>query len=265
MHTAGRQLTNSGQLTKAEALAEIFHRLRDLRVVFPDDYLVIDTETSGANVAKDFITQVGWCVVKDRRSVTHGDIVLDWTKSDGVNQQWLGERMATTKQALANRGGQQHTDMRRMADEGLPPVEVLYQYWEMIDGVRTSGGYLLAHGGYHFDVPILRQHFREFLSLDLDPASIRLIDSGLMEKAAQAGMLPWPNDTLAGYFERVADARLRGVYWSLDRHCVGAYGLVEKYQLDMSAAHGAGFDCLCAHLVFEEQRRIVDVAPVQHR
>jgi hypothetical protein len=81
-----------------------------------------------------------------------------------------------------------------------------------------------------------------------------MIDTGLFEKALQLDMMLRDNETLESFYKRVIDEFGKGIYWSLDRHCVPKYHLVAKHNLDMQSAHTAGFDCKVTHLLMEEYR-----------
>jgi hypothetical protein len=67
-------------------------------------------------------------------------------------------------------------------------------------------------------------------------------------------MRPRPTDTLRGYFTRVQQTRLNGIYSNLDDHCYRKYDFAGK-GVDKSKMHGAEMDAYCVHLLLEEYRK----------
>lgn len=235
---------------------------------FPNNYLVIDTETTGVDFKDDLIWQVGHCLVKDGTVADRGNFLLDWTTHPAIDQAWLRQRLIDTKQAVEYTrdghptGKTYHINYDRMAAEGVAPEPVLQQYLEWFKEIRESRLFFIAHNGYHFDANMLESHFRRFLK---DPWAFNdweMFDTGMVEKAAQSSLVPWAGETVRDFSRRAYAQWLRGIRWALDTHCVPKYDLVAKYGLDMSAAHDAGFDAYVTHLLFSTWREGLAPQPV---
>jgi DNA polymerase III epsilon subunit-like protein len=223
---------------------------------FPDDYLVLDTETTGLSSDEDLIVQVGYCRVAGRSVVENGAQVLDWTSYPGVDQSWLSARLDDTRARLGARGvdGWDYPWSRERLAHGASPLVVLSDLFGRLAALCQEGGVLVAHNGYGFDVPMIEAHFRRFLFLPWQHCG-GLWDTGLMEKALQLNLRPRDGETLAA-FNRRARAVRGSVRWSLSDHAAPKYGLMEKHGLDTSLCHTADFDALLAMHLLEEFRDI---------
>jgi DNA polymerase III epsilon subunit-like protein len=227
-----------------------------------DDYLVIDTETTGVNFEHDLIWQVGHCLVKGRQPVNRGGALLDWARHPLIDQGWLKQRLLDTKRMVEfDRDGKPtgktyHISYERMADEGVEPEPVLSEYLKWLRQGHEEKMFFVAHNGYRFDARMLQEHFNRFLREPWGFDDWELFDTGMVEKASQAMMGPWPTDTMRSFARRVDSQRLRGIRWNLDQHCVPRYRLAEKHGLDMTAAHDASFDSYLCHLLFEHWRAL---------
>lgn len=221
---------------------------------FPNDYMVIDTETTGVVSGTDLITQLGCVLVLDGEP-SETSTVLNWTRHPAINQQWLRERLLATKQQVEQdrdgrpTGKTYHTTYESL-QQGEDPATALREYCELIERARTDGLFVVAHNGT-FDLRFLQHHFDRFVGAKFDLGDYDMFDTGVCVKAAQASMAPWKEDTPRSFAARVASARLKGVFWSLDGFCMKHFGLVEKHGLDTAKAHTAGFDCTVTHLLFQ--------------
>jgi len=232
---------------------------------FPDDYLVIDIETSGVNFDTDLILGLGYSLVIARKEVDRGNFVLDWTRHPDVDQQWLIRRMAETKQNVEFSGGQPtgkiyHFSYDRLRNEGSDPIEVLREYLNLLHDISNNKQFFVAHNGYHFDACVLSEHFDTFLKQQFNFDDYELLDTGMIEKGSRASMIPWEGDSVRSWSERVYRQRMKGVSWALDKHCIPYYGIDKKYNIDLTKAHDAGFDCWMTHLLLEHWRDLVEAA-----
>lgn len=217
---------------------------------YPENYTVFDCETSGTSPSRDLITQVGYCLVESRRVVASGSLMLDWTRTKNIEQDWLRERMATMKFEMEKKGSACHITYDRLAQEGADPLTVLAELNEMLTNTRESGRAFLAHNGWGFDVPFVHAHFmRHKLPFRFGPDDV--YDTGAMEKANQLYAMPREHESQKDFCTRIRGRVIKGVYWALDRHCIPKYGLMEKHGLETAQAHDAGFDCLATHHLFE--------------
>lgn len=254
-------------------LKELFARLRQVFGSVPDDYLVIDVETSGLS-STDFILQIGHCVVKDRRVVNRDSFFLNWasrpdlilrhygeTNSEATNEdavRWLSDRVTATGEQIRNHGRQFHTPWERVVNEGVDPEHTLRDYIKWFHEVNNDHRFLLMHNGYHFDCKMFDGQVRSCLDDHQTLLPVfrddNIFDTGALLKAAQLPMFPEANDTLESFCRRVCNVRRKGVRWSLNEYAVPLFGLSAKHKLSSELAHDAGFDAYVCHLLFEELR-----------
>lgn len=244
---------------------------------FPNDYIVIDVETTGVKFYKgdmpdffpssDLITQLGCCIVKDSKAVCQSAVVLDWTQLSTIDQNVLKERLAFTKQAVEFRDGQPTGKHYHMSydklKEGRNPIEALKLFKQNVfDVARAEGMFFVAHNGYHFDARMIENHYWHWLEEHIGFGPNEIFDTGMVEKGSQSNSSPWMGDTVKDWSYRTYKVRLKDVKWSLDRACVARYRLSDRHYLPVNLegrldeAHDAGFDCLVNHLLFEEYKEI---------
>jgi DNA polymerase III epsilon subunit-like protein len=236
----------------------LFNRMQSRFVNFPSDYLVIDTETTGVEIKKDLITQVGHCYVRDGKPIDQGAFVLDWTRHPQIDQKWLAQRLEACKRHVEidkyngqPSGRTYHMSYARMRDEGSDPEAILREYCSWFKDVRQQRLFFVAHNGYHFDCQLFAEHFSTFVKESFHFDDYEVFDTGMVEKAAQASVGIWPEETPKAYSRRVYSMWLRGVKWNLDKACVPKYGLDKDHNLHMDEAHDAGYDSYVTHLLFE--------------
>jgi DNA polymerase III epsilon subunit-like protein len=238
-----------------------FRTMRERYMCFPDDYVVFDVETTGLTPGDDLITQVGFCLVQDRNVEENGSSLLDWTRCEGVDQDWLRWRLAETKRQMEAKGKQNHMTYERLRDEGEDPLAVLKEYATLFGDAKDGGYYYLGHNALNFDIPFFQAHFTRWgPQFNFDSALV--VDTGLMEKAAQLNFYPWPGESLVDFYARVYNWKKKGVFWSLDRNCVPKYKLDLIHGLDMTKAHDAGFDCILTHHLFEHYRELAELGGI---
>lgn len=235
---------------------------------FPKDYLVLDTETTGTDFRKDLIGQLGYCLVQDGRLISRGALLLDWTRHAAIDPRWLRTRLEicrvnveTTKEGTPT-GKTYHLSMEKMAQDGAAPDDVLSEFLAWLRQLRQDNYFFVAHNGYFFDGTMLSTHFDRFLKESWEFDDYELYDTGMTEKAAQAGAMPKEDDTPKQFARMVAGMRLKGVRWSLDQHCVPKYGLDKVATFDATQAHDASHDCWMTHLLFEKYKVIAERADV---
>ena len=244
-------MTKSVDSSKQRALLEkVISRHRDF-------YLVIDCETTGPARDWDLVYELGYCLMDRGECVTEGEILLNWADHPDVNENWLRDRMAAVAERMKQNGGTFSGSIERMRQEGIKPELGLRKYLQLLRQVRKSNGYFVGHNAWAFDVKFLQNQLREYLGSMFTFRDDEVMDTGAIEKGAMLGQMPKPDDTPKSYFSRVCATRAAGVKWSID-HCVKKYGLAERYGLDMSMAHRAGFDAAVTAILFEEFRAGAD-------
>lgn len=222
---------------------------------FPDDYLVIDTETTGLQHSSDFIVQIGWCEVRNRRVADNDGVVLDWLERGSAltDRQDFLKRLDRTRYYMESRGNRYPWTPAVIAN-GTCPLEALADLLVRLQDNSTP--MIVTHNGWSFDVPMLESHFRRFLGQEYSFADDRMVDTGAIEKGSQIGITPYPGESFRTYTGRVMSKRTH-TKWSLANHCVPKYNLDTRNKLDMNNAHTAPFDCLTTHLLLETYRSLL--------
>lgn len=231
---------------------------RLIREGLPEDYLVWDIETTGFNGAVDLTTQIGWAIVRNRQLVNQESLLLDWTTMPGIDQQWLRDRLAALCETFRERGSTYHATYDKLAG-GQPPLACLQILDTVLTEAEQAGDWIVGHNVACFDTRLTDGQRARFLGLPprtWNPD--RIFDTGLFVKAAQASLELRPGEALGDWWRRVAGTRVR-VKWALDTYCIPAFGLAEKYGLDLQSCHDAGYDCYVIHCLVEELRKIGNV------
>lgn len=231
----------------------------------PENYFVFDFETTGLKLDTDLILQIGYCHVENKQVVANEAFVLDWTSCSDVDQNWLIDRIKSTKKYIETdrvtnqpTGRKYQFSITRLQEEGLPPKIVLAAFQDMIISYATSNVALTGYNIWKFDTKMWESHSKKFLGAEykFNPAS--LLDLGLMEKASQLNLTPKPTETIEEFYRRAANAFGKNVGWSLERDIIPKYRLDKRYGLDVSKAHNADFDCQATHCLMETYRGITN-------
>lgn len=218
----------------------------------PDKYLVIDLETTGF-ASFDYVTQFGYLLAEDGQIVENAAQYIRVTDDPNCNPDWLAARLETTRQACESKGAQYHTTMADI-ERGQSPQAVWSTVWDLLDSALSSGYLTLGYNGLRFDVPRVLAAFTRYLGPhNFDWAPDEFFDVGAMVKGVQLGDdgLPREHETLHDWALRVIHTSCPGLRWGLSSYAIDAYGLVERYALNMSKAHTADFDCLLVYYLFE--------------
>ncbi len=219
-------------------------------------YLVFDTETTGLDTDKDLILQFGHCNVVHGVANPQYDVMLNWTIHPDVDQEWLRNRLTETRERQESKGKTYKFTYENLARDGVDPVEVLKTYHNLFSMHQWDGGTFLTHNGAHYDSKIVASHFRRFLNEPFTFWPERIIDTGMIEKAAQLNLCLQEGESTREFHRRIHKAYSKGIRWSLSEYCIPNYGLQEKYGIDVNNAHNAGFDAFATHALFEEYRRL---------
>lgn len=236
---------------------------RRFKAGLPSNYCCWDLETTGFKRDDDLILEIGHCIVHNREPANRMATLLDWTRSDHVDQTWLRDQLAYVKEKVerdedGNPSGKHfHITYDRLRDEGVPPEDALEFYFDLFTRIHDGGGFFVGQNSYGFDAEFFACQTDEFLGerFVFEPDS--MIDVGALEKSTQLGMIVFDDETLKDYFRRVAHYSRKGVKWNIE-HCAAKYNLAELYDLDLSKLHGAGEDSYICHLIYEEIRGLIE-------
>lgn len=213
----------------------------------PDSYMVIDLETSGLNYGQKpdepirTIAQFGCAHVRDRRLV---DV-------DGF---YIWQPPGTMTKGA--------TDCNRITDEllgekGIPPDKCYPAIMQLLASAYDEGLMFVGHNLVGFDAKLLRADLQQRGYTYQIPGE-RMLDTGLLYKAAQMRSAPTSGETLFQYLTRISDTRSK-VRWKLEL-AVKSLELDKRFGLNMEEAHDAKFDCEMTYYLLEELRRLAGLA-----
>ncbi len=239
--------------------AEVLEQLSQ-QFEFPDTYLVLDVETTGFSKARDLIIDAGWAVVRDNRIVNKSSLLLDWSRVSNVDHQFIQSQLRRQADDYAKIGRPHYYSWERLCAEGSHPLEVIHAYTQLIyEHIQHSNSMIVGHGLWRFDREMIDSHTQRFLQGYLLPWQMHsILDTGLLEKAAQTGRAPYTTETLDEWLRRTNNAFSK-VKWNLGSHCVPKYKLVERYNVDMRLMHTAGFDCVLIHHLLDTYRQLTEI------
>jgi DNA polymerase III epsilon subunit-like protein len=224
---------------------------------YPGDYFVFDLETTGVNPHQDLIVEVGWAVVRRRQVVNWDGLLLDWTRCRGVDQDWLRESLARLAQIYAEKGRTWHIPYERLAAEGVDPGEGLSVMLQLLSDSLLAGEWIVGHNARNFDRRMIDAHAERFFNTTLPWECALIFDTGIIEKAAQLGSAQREGESHDRWLGRISNTRT-SIQWNLDGHCAQKYHLAERFNLDVSQAHRAGYDCLLTYCLMETYRAIAE-------
>lgn len=237
--------------------------LRDFASYFPlpDDYLVIDIETSGFSSDKDVIIEAGWAVVRARKVVHYTGLLLDWSKVPGVDTGRIQSQLAQQATAYQQKGRPHYFPWERLQAEGEDPREVLQAYMTLLrDYMQRPYPALVGHGAWRFDRQFIDKSLQRYLPDAYVPwVPNCVLDTGLIEKSLYLGTYPWAGDTLDLWSDRTNRAYLRQK-WNLPEHCEQKYKLSSRTGLDPALSHTAGADCVMTHALLETYREMLEAS-----
>jgi DNA polymerase III epsilon subunit-like protein len=220
----------------------------------PEDYLVVDVETSGLSTEYDVVVQLGWLRAVGGREVERGAIVLDWSQVlDGHDLRQLERRLGETAAKMSAAGKGRGWTLDRLRAEGLHPARAV----DKLAGFLGRRPVLVGHNPWRFDLPLLDKLAARLRGLPLGVPPNQCIDTAAMVKAAQSGCTPRPGETYRDYAARANAAGGNKYLSSLDRFCVGRFRLASRHGVDVAKTHDAAYDCWVCHLVYEDLRQLV--------
>jgi hypothetical protein len=226
---------------------------------FPNRYITLDIETSGFKKEEDLLCEFGFCTVDNREAEYFETYLLNWADHDMIDEDWLRKKLQNVRYHMGKQGRTFHIDIPLMRKKGMPPEEGLEILGEKLQAIRKDLGIFIGHNIIGFDAERIQIALKEWIGLEFEFHESEMLDTALIEKASQVGMVPFDDESVSAYWHRVRYASWPGVKFNLDDHVVKKYNLVELYDLDMSNAHQAGFDAMLAHLFIEELREIAKV------
>lgn len=220
-------------------------------IVMPPTYLVLDLETTNPDPASGQIWQIGFYPVIDSRpSYDRGTSIYVkqprtvLAKAD-FEIEHRAQRSGTTTDAA------RQAFIAEVESRGVEPQQALTVAAALIDTFIRSRHYLVGQNFVKFDIPMFNysclQHGVGAVSF---PKS-QLIDIGMLIKSGLTRRRALSYEAPRDFYYRVSEERSR-CRWSLERAVVPHFKLVEKYGVDISQAHDAGYDCWITAVALQE-------------
>ena len=210
-------------------------------------YLVFDLETSGFTNSKNpngqpaCTVQFGWAVVHDGKIMDNSSLLVK--QPPGTMQAGASAVNHITDKIL----------LSGMAPEIFYPCMI-----RLFQTFREEKCLFVGYNNLAFDVKFLNtdlaNHGHSFRLEDAEE-----IDVGMLYKAKEMGVHMYPGEGVLSFFRRISGMRSH-VKWNLAL-AVKNLGLADKYQLDLTRAHDAGYDAYVTFLLFEELRKLAEGTP----
>ena len=164
-----------------------------------NDYIVLDTETSGLDVFRDKIVELSWLKVVDGEVSAHRSYVVN-----------PGEV------SIPENVTQIHGITTEMAEQGTPIREVLTELFMEIGDLPIVG-----HNIINFDWPLITYPVMRDDPAAPNPMSLmpRLIDTMALYKSTLMGVLQQHGQTHLTFARHVIDARIKGLRFNLKVAC----------------------------------------------
>jgi len=230
-------------------------------LTLPGNYMVIDLETTGLVKGTHKIWQVGMYVVEagipryDRgKNIWVATDVADLRAADfEINRRANLLREVPSDRPLRDGvyAQMEAEFINEVTTQGVPLDTVLHAVKDVITACVDAQWPIVGQNSCRFDIPFLEWTYQQ-AGIDFQFPQTMIIDVGILIKAARLGRRIAPHETPKKFYFRVAAERARGVYYALERYCLGRYSLAEKYGVDIAQAHNAGFDTWLTHLVMKE-------------
>lgn len=230
--------------------------------IFPNTYLCIDTEYTGGNEREDLIVEIGHVMVQDGHVIDRMNVVLDWSTHEEVPSAFVRYKLDDIRSKM---GDDWRVTWEVMREEGISPVKAFRFYDRLFRTWHARDLPYVAHNGRKAEERMLRGNFNRFINKPFFMQDNQLWDTGALFKATRLfestdsfqsshrwKSMPDSSDSLRSYFERVINARIRGLHWNL-RHCLEYYDLMDKLE-DTHRFHQADYDAFCSHLLMQEYR-----------
>lgn len=203
-----------------------------LKDCFPNDYIVLDTETSGLKPETDRILELAVLKVKDRKPVGGP---LTWMLNPT-----FPKRTFEVPEKITEITGITTVEI---ATKGMKPRGVLADVLEVV-----GNSLIYAHNGIRFDRRFINAEFKR---ANIGPfQDVQYRDSAAIFKAWRLGVLNWlDHSTFFDFANKILEHRAYGVFFNLKFCC-------ETLAIDVTdlEAHRAGADVVMTYRVIEALR-----------
>lgn len=228
---------------------------------FPDDYTVVDIETSGFSRDKDLIIAWGFGHIRGRKAQGYQEAVLDWTRHPQIDQVRLRRQLERIADEFRQKGRVWYYPIERLRAEGVDPIPALHRLVSLLYTALVGREKLVGHNAYGFDFPFIESASNRFLNgYELPWLTDSVYDTSLVEKSLLMQRPPWAGESLDEWQKRMKNGNVKaGQYYNLSPACSQKYRLLERFSVDSSRAHMPSTDCLLCHYLFETHRESVEL------
>lgn len=238
-------------------LREITSGLGRMGLSFPpEDYLVLDCETSGfAKTAS--ILEVGYCLVRGGKLVKGPHrIAVDWSAYSPDYWGKLCFDMSKVAGSMREKTGEEwHITPEYLMRCGATPDAVFASLGALLKLCKREGISVVGHYFCRFDALRLVPAIKEFGGMSCSISPSRLVDTAAIVKGAQQAIFPNDKDRHAlDYFVRTLNARSSSKFNLA--HCMEMFE-VESWRERLKGLHASDEDAHATHLLLERIRRIV--------
>lgn len=226
---------------------------------WPESYVTWDLETTGYDKHKDYIVEIGHCIVKDRKVVDRLSTFIDWSHFPGAHIEFMQARINKLNETMyVSKGLKPVITYERLCREGKPPEKVFSFYAELFGSLIEKNVIFAGHNVYTFDEP-----FYQIMTERMQLPAFRfdendLFDTDILERGNQLlthpRFQPVYGDSLRSYFSR--SMYVRGVKSNLHTHCFEKYGFGNA-GINPTEMHRAATDAFCVHLLMEKFRALI--------
>ncbi len=226
----------------------------------PNTYLSLDIETSGYDMKKDVVTEIGHCLVRDGEEIDRVSVILDWTDHDVVDGEWLRYRLAQLNMHMAP-GREQHITLDSMRERGVKPAAAFDLYGKLVASARDKNLFIVGHNHLAFDEKMLQHNVVGFGYAEDFELGPNVFDVHAVERANQMEdddrTLPRAGETVRQYMKRMAYMKPRPerkILSNLTPFCARKYRLEERFGVNLEKSHQASYDAYLVHLVIQSWR-----------
>jgi len=203
---------------------------------FPDEYVVVDVETSGLNPYLDRVLEVGVAVVENREMALPP---FSWV----LNPSFPDDGFEVPAKITELTG----ITTEEVAKTGADPVSILARLQNLCDGKA-----IISHNGVRFDRLFLDVEYRRFGFRV--PDKHQFLDTAALFKGWKLEMLGLLDDmSFFDFANKVLETRAYGLYFNLGHCCK----VLEINVSDLGDAHRASVDVIMVHRVLEKLREVL--------
>jgi DNA polymerase III epsilon subunit-like protein len=234
----------------------------------PDNYMVLDLETTGTEYYNSHIWQVGLYPVLNGKPETDPikgttlyvkqpkealekatfEITRRWAKSVGIEPHRAESLVMPESEAYKKI---EKDFVNEVNDNGVEEAEAMKIVTDLVTSYAKQYYPIVGQNFVRFDCPFI-EYTCARVGMPFQFPSSKLIDTGILIKSSILGRRIGKDETCKTFYTRVSNERAKGVYFALERFAIPYWSMDVKYGIDITKAHDAGYDCYVTSLVMTE-------------